>query len=163
MRVLLALSLFLYDKTAIAREETAPTVRDEFQRRTRIGAGNIQSLVWLSRLLWPDYGVISWTFWSHKVLRWTCPWLMLLAWVSCLVLADQPLYRALLWTQAGFYGLALLGGSVRQRQRWLAPGRIAWMFVMMNAALGCGLYRWLFRTQKGTWKRTERSATERLA
>lgn len=159
MRIHLSRRKLLYDKSAIAREETAPTIRDEFQRRTRIGAGNFQSLVWLRRLLLPDYGLVSWAFWSHKVLRWTCPLWMLLALVSSLLLAEQPVYRWLLVSQGMGYGMAI-AGSLGVPGKVGAFGRIAWMFVMMNVALACGFYRWLFRTQKGTWKRTERSQSE---
>lgn len=156
MRIHLARKRLLYDKSAVAREETAPIIRDEFQRRTRIGAGNFQSLPWLWRLLLPDFGWICWAFWSHKVLRWTGPLWMLLAWFSCFLLAEQPLYRALLGVQGIGYALALLGACA-PRGGWGALPRVAWMFVMMNTALACGLHRWLFRTQRGTWKRTTRT------
>lgn len=141
---------FLYDKTALAREETAPTIRDEFQRRTRIGAGNFQSLGWLSELLWPGHGLVSWAFWSHKVLRWICPILMIVALVTNFVLANQPIYRELLISQSVFYGLALLGRLWKIPGKLGSPTRLAWMFVMMNVALGFGFHRWLFKTQKGT-------------
>lgn len=163
MRIHQAGHQFLYDKSAIAREETAPTIRDEFQRRTRIGAGNFQSLGWLSGLLWPAYGLVSWAFWSHKVLRWICPALMVVALVANFILADQPIYRGLLVAQSAFYGLALLGSLWKIPGKFGSPTRLAWMFVMMNVALGFGFHRWLFKTQKGTWKRTERSLTERLS
>src|SRR5262249_38664493 len=34
----------VYDRDAVAREETAPDVRAEFRRRSRIGAGGFQSI-----------------------------------------------------------------------------------------------------------------------
>ncbi|WP_237227738.1 glycosyltransferase family 2 protein [Rubinisphaera sp. JC750] len=158
MRVHRARKRFLYDKTAIAREETAPSIDDEFRRRTRIGAGNFQSLCWLGRLLLPDFGVVSWAFWSHKVLRWVCPLLMVLALISSAILADQPVFRGLLVAQGVFYALAIVGHVLPLPGKLASIGRLAWMFVMMNVALGVGFFRWVFRTQKATWKRTERSA-----
>ncbi len=147
----------LYEKQAIAREETAPTISDELQRRIRIGAGAFQSLTWLWKLLLPRYSLVSWAFWSHKVLRWFCPVFMVIAIVSNYLLAATPLYQLLLALQGMFYAIAALG-SVS-----LLPGKIgkiaqaAWMFVNMNIGLALGFNRWLFKTQKGTWKRTERS------
>ncbi len=147
----------LYEKQAIAREETAPTISDELQRRIRIGAGAFQSLTWLWKLLLPRYPLVSWAFWSHKVLRWFCPAFMVIAIVSNYLLAATPLYQLLLALQGIFYAIAALG-SVS-----LLPGKIgkiaqaAWMFVNMNFGLALGFNRWLFKTQKGTWKRTERS------
>ncbi len=157
MRIHQAGYQLLYEKEAIAREETAPTISDELQRRIRIGAGAFQSLTWLWRLLLPRYPLVSWAFWSHKVLRWFCPALMVIAFVSNLSLAQTPLYQKMLIMQGLFYLIAVLGSFS------ILPGKIgkiaqtAWMFVNMNLALALGFNRWLFNTQKGTWKRTERS------
>jgi len=157
MRIHRSRKKFLYDKTAVAREETAPSIHDEFRRRTRIGAGNFQSLCWLSRLLLPDFGTVSWAFWSHKVLRWLCPLLMVVAFATSAVLADQPVYRGLMIAQGLFYAAAIVGHSLPLSGKLGSVGRLAWMFVMMNVALGIGFFRWVFRTQKATWKRTERT------
>ena len=152
---------FRYEPTAIAREETAPTIGHEFQRRSRIGAGAFQSLVWLWKLLLPTYGRISWAFWSHKVLRWICPFLMLTALVTNCFLLSSPLYQWLLAGQCLIYLAAILGAM-----SWL-PGRagklaqVVWMFVNMNLALANGFRKWLFQTQNGTWKRTERAESEK--
>ena len=105
-------------------------------------------------------GLVSWAFWSHKVLRWFCPALLIIALVSNFWLADTLMYRALLLSQGAFYGLAILGSLSFSTS---LPGKIAkaaWMFVNMNLGLGFGFFRWLFKTQKGTWKRTERSDSE---
>ncbi|HBN78207.1 MAG TPA: glycosyltransferase family 2 protein [Planctomycetaceae bacterium] len=153
-------SRFLYEPNAIAREETAPTISDEFKRRSRIGAGGFQSLAWLSSLLLPHYGLVSWAFWSHKVLRWICPAAMLVALVSNWFLAVTPPYQALLLLQSGFYLAALCGAMS------ILPGplgklsRVLWMFVNMNAALASGFWKWLSQSQSATWKRTDRSETE---
>lgn len=147
----------LYEKNAIAHEETAPTINDELQRRTRIGAGAFQSLTWLWKLLLPHYGLISWAFWSHKVLRWFCPAFMVIALASNLWLADTLPYQALLIPQGLFYGLAILGGFSLPKNQLGKVTKTAWMFVNMNLALALGFFRWLFKTQKGTWKRTKRS------
>src|SRR5438132_253844 len=58
--------------------ETSPAqVRHELRRRVRIGAGDLQALLWTWRLLLPDKGLVAFSYFSHKVLRWLGPWLML--------------------------------------------------------------------------------------
>ncbi len=150
----------VYDATAIANEETAPSIADEFHRRARIGAGGFQSLAWLAGLLAPWHGRVAWAFWSHKVLRWLGPvWMlaMLIANIALLT-TGEPLYRGLLALQGGLYLAAFLGS------RLTFPGaigkllKVAALFVNMNAALFVGLGRWLRQSQGGVWKRTERSA-----
>src|SRR6185295_18870310 len=80
----------VYDDSAVAEEETAPDLRSEFGRRSRIGAGGFQSIIALRRLLNPKSGWVAFTFLSHKILRWLCPFALLSMLVSSLAL---PGYR----------------------------------------------------------------------
>jgi cellulose synthase/poly-beta-1,6-N-acetylglucosamine synthase-like glycosyltransferase len=107
----------VYDGEAVAREETPPDVGSEFHRRARIGAGGFQSIGLLWRLLDPRQGWIAFTFFSHKVLRWTGPFCLVGLAASNVLLAGQPLYQALLLGQAAFYLTALLGALVPGRAR----------------------------------------------
>ena len=66
----------IYDAQAVAHEESAPDIRSEFKRRTRIGAGGWQSIGMLWKLLLPRHGWVALAFFSHKVLRWLCPFAM---------------------------------------------------------------------------------------
>lgn len=156
MRVHLSGRRLLYDERARAREETAPSIQGEFHRRARIGAGGFQSLVWLSRLLNPWRGRIALTFWSHKVLRWVTPLLLIAAWCSNLALAGDLFYRRLLLLQSLFYLAAVVGLWFLPGGRVLRALKVPAMFVSMNAALLVGLWRWLSGRQGGIWKRTER-------
>ena len=150
----------VYDREAVAVEETAPGVGAEFRRRARIGAGGYQSIGMLWRLLDPRRGWLALAFWSHKVLRWLGPFFLLGALAANLALAGRPFYRGMLAAQVGFYLLAGLLPMVPSRVRLARPLRLSTMFVGMNAALLVGFCRWLFGRQKGTWARTERSAAE---
>lgn len=146
-----------YDPTAIAYEETPETIRAEFQRRVRIGAGGFQSLVWLWKLFDPRRGWVAFCFFSHKLLRWTCPFFMLAAFLGNLCLIDDLWYARLLLVQALFYLTATIGLWVFRGPllpRWM---RLPSMFVSMNAALFFGFFRWLAGIRQGTWKRTERT------
>ncbi len=146
----------VYDVGAVAHEETPADVSAEFRRRTRIGAGGFQSLMWLWPLLLPHHGWISFAFWSHKVLRWFCPMFLALALAANVLLAGQPLYRYLLAAQMAFYLAALVGIFVPGNG--LAPRllRLTTMFLSMNVALAVGFWRWIAGRQRGTWQRTAR-------
>src|SRR5258708_2766955 len=63
----------VYDPEAVAWEEVAPNVRQEFRRRVRIGAGNFHALRYTWRMLIPVAGSIAFSYWSHKVSRWLVP------------------------------------------------------------------------------------------
>jgi cellulose synthase/poly-beta-1,6-N-acetylglucosamine synthase-like glycosyltransferase len=148
----------LYDWEAIAREESAPSVGAEFHRRSRIGAGGFQSIGMLWKLLLPTQGWVAFTFFSHKILRWLCPFFLLALLSTSAFLGDYPFYRLALFAQLAFYLLSLLVGLLPVRLRALKPLRITTMFTGMNAALLVGFWRWLWGSQKGAWKRTARLA-----
>jgi cellulose synthase/poly-beta-1,6-N-acetylglucosamine synthase-like glycosyltransferase len=148
----------IYDVDALAYEESPPTVRAEFRRRARIGAGGYQSMVLLWRLLNPKHGWTAFTFFSHKILRWLCPFFLIALLVANVALASHRPYGELLVLQAAFYLTALLAAFLPTKFAALKPLRLATMFVGMNAALLQG-FVWFMRGPKnGTWVRTVRLA-----
>ncbi len=157
MRVHFTGKKLVFDETAVANEESAPTMEAEFHRRARIGAGGFQSLCLLWPLLSPQYGIVALAFWSHKVLRWICPLLMMLALLANIILVSYPVYAGLLCAQAGFYLLAVAGQYVPGAGLGSRLVRLTSMFLSMNLALAVGFWRWLMNTQSGAWKRTRRS------
>ena len=61
-----------YTPNAYAEETASLNVGEEFKRKIRIAAGGVQSIFRLKSLLNPfRFGLFSWQYFSHKVLRWT--------------------------------------------------------------------------------------------
>src|SRR5207248_5791422 len=110
-------------------------------------------------LLHPRHGWTAFTFWSHKVLRWACPFLLLAALATNVALAavGGRLYAALLAGQFLFYALALLGTRLPARPKVCKAVRLATMFGSMNAALLVGFARWARGSQRAAWERTARA------
>lgn len=148
----------VYDGQAVAHEETAPGLRHEFDRRARIGVGGWQALMTLWPLLAPGHGWTSFTLWSHKVLRWTCPFMMIGALLSSAALVGRPLYAGALIAQGTLYGACALGAVLPTTTRLGRPMRLLPMFLGMNAALLVGFVRWKRGSPTGIWKRTVRTA-----
>jgi cellulose synthase/poly-beta-1,6-N-acetylglucosamine synthase-like glycosyltransferase len=147
----------IYDDEAVAHEETPPDVWAEFERRSRIGAGGFQSIGMLWRLLDPRRGWVAFTFFSHKVLRWLCPFALLgLLASNVMLIWEGRFYQWALSGQVGFYLLAWFAALLPGRHRLLRPLRLATMFTTMNTALLVGFWRWLSGGQKGAWDRTRR-------
>jgi cellulose synthase/poly-beta-1,6-N-acetylglucosamine synthase-like glycosyltransferase len=146
----------VYDAAAVAHEETPPNIAAEFRRRARIGAGGFQSTGRLWRLLNPACGWVAFTFFSHKILRWACPFFLIAMLVTCVLLSRQPLYLALLAAQTLFYTLSAVVPLLPTTARLLKPLRLTTMFTGMNLALLLGFWRWATGTQGGTWRRTVR-------
>jgi cellulose synthase/poly-beta-1,6-N-acetylglucosamine synthase-like glycosyltransferase len=148
----------VYDRDAVACEVTPETIGSEFRRRSRIGAGGFQAIGLLRGLLSPHHGWVGFTFWSHKVLRWLCPFFLVGALALNLCLIEQPVYFGLFLAQLGFYAASVLAYYLPARPRSLRYLKVGTMFTMMNAALLVGFFRWLTGGQKGAWQRTERVA-----
>src|SRR5260221_3801858 len=115
----------IYDRDAVATEETPARLRSEFHRRARIGAGGFQSIGWLWKLLNPINGWISLTFGSHKILRWLCPFALIAALVSNALLLDEPVYLGLFIAQVLFYALSLVAAQLPTQPRVLRYPRVA--------------------------------------
>ena len=146
----------IYDDSAVAFEESPATIGSEFRRRARIGTGGYQSLALLWPLLNPKHGWTAFAFFSHKVLRWVAPFLLIAAFTANLLLIAYPFYRWLFVAQIGFYGASFLGSYAKGRGLPFKLLRLAAMFTSMNAALFVGFFRWLVLPQSGTWQRTAR-------
>ena len=148
----------VYDCNAVAREETPSSLSSEFHRRARIGAGGFQSIALLWRLLDPRQGWVAFTFFSHKLLRWLCPFFLIGLLASNSLLLHSPFFAWLLGAQLGFYGISLVAALTPARIKLPKLIRLATMFTSMNAALLVGFVRWISRRQNAAWRRTARVA-----
>jgi cellulose synthase/poly-beta-1,6-N-acetylglucosamine synthase-like glycosyltransferase len=143
----------LFDPEAVAYERSAPSVVDEYQRKVRIGAGDLQSIRLTGGFLDPRSGPVSFSFWSHKVLRWSVPFFLIGLLASNIALASDGLFFAsFLGAQVLMYVLFVLGFVFKDSAFFKLPH----YFISMNMALLHGFVRYLRGAQTGTWNRTER-------
>jgi len=148
----------IYDPEAIAIEDIAPTFSAQFARRVRIAAGNYQTLCENVAYLNPLGGLLAFCFFSHRVIRWLVPILLLTAFACSCVMAVRPEFATLAVAQVAFYLAASVGYWLRKHGR---PARIFSMplhFCAMNLALLLGLFRYMSGRQDLTWKPTDRYA-----
>ena len=139
----------VYEPDAIANEEASPYVEAEFRRKVRIGTGDYRALAECWQLLLPWKGWIAFAFWSHKVLRWFAPFLLIALFITN---AFLPEYRWLFLAQCVCYGAAGLGKFVSKQKHILAKLlRVPYYFVGSNIALLIGFYKCVTGRQKATW------------
>ena len=113
-------------------------------------------LLW--KLLDPRQGWVAFTFFSHKVLRWLCPFFLLAMLAANVVLGDRPFFQGLLAAQLMFYVVSVAVAQLPARIKLPKPLRLTTMFTGMNLALLVGFCRWLSGSQKAAWRRTARLA-----
>lgn len=153
-----------YDPDAYAIETASANVKEELKRKIRISAGGIQSVVRLSSLLNVfKYGLLSFQYISHRVLRWTLAPLSLLLLIPVnFILAfgeglfDWGLYASLFWLQILFYIAALTGWYLENRLIKIKLLFVPYYFFIMNLSVFLGLKRYLKGSQSVNWERAKR-------
>src|SRR6185295_172994 len=107
-------------------------------------------------------GLVAYGFFSHKLLRWVAPLLMMALMVSnAFLLAQGPLYYTAFALQVLLYFVAGIGYARNGRTRNSKLLLIPFYFVSMNLALVLGMLKALFKSEGGMWNRIERGGTRR--
>jgi cellulose synthase/poly-beta-1,6-N-acetylglucosamine synthase-like glycosyltransferase len=144
----------VYNPEAIGEEEFAPSVRHEFRRRVRIGAGNFYALRYTAKLLRPSAGMVALSYWSHKVFRWLSPVAMAVALISAATLAGEPFFAVCAISGILFGLLGCIGHYLELRKGNNALFSIPYYFLSMNLALFFGLTKCLRGRQSIVWSPT---------
>ncbi len=149
---------------AVAFEDVSNELREEFRRKVRIATGNFQNLRHFRRLLWPPWGRVGFAFWSHKVLRWITPHLLLTLLLLTLggVAVSAPgsvtgwLWSLLLAGQLAVPALLGLDWALRRAGIHNRLLRFITHFYAMNAALLRGWWRSRGTIESSVWTPTRR-------
>ena len=129
----------------------------EYQRKVRTVLRGMTALLRHPEVLsYPRFGMFSMQLWSHKIMRWAVPWLLIaLLVVSFLLWNDGAVYRIALLAQLGFYGVGLIG--------WLIPStrevglvRMVYFFLLVNVALAEAFIKLLRGERIYVWKPSQR-------
>ena len=153
-----------YSPEAYAMETSSVNVKEEMKRKIRIAAGGIQSVIRLRSLLNIfKYGVLSFQYISHRVLRWTLaplslPLILILNLIVALNdgLFAPSLYSIMFWLQIIFYSAAIIGWHLENKQLRVKVLFIPYYFFIMNLSIFLGLKRFLTRQQSVNWERAQR-------
>jgi hypothetical protein len=148
--------LAINDLNAIVFETVPDEIHVEFKRKVRIGTGNFQNLREFWRLLFTKrYGF---AFFSHKVLRWFGPFLLLAALAANVVLAGSSVfYLVIAAFHLAVYFIPVFDYLLKKAGVNLALLRLGTHFLAMNAALFVGFFRSMRHIRSGAWDRTSRS------
>ncbi len=150
----------IYEPQAIGSEETSLEAYGEFHRKVRISQANFNLLHHYLPLLNPLKGLVAYGFFSHKLLRWVAPLILIAVLISnAFLIATEMIYSIAFSAQLLLYGLALSAFLSNGRSKKPRLLLVPFYFVSMNLALLLGMFKALFRNQGGMWKRIERSHT----
>lgn len=155
-----------YNPEAYAIESSSANVKEEMKRKVRIAAGGIQSIVRLKGLLNIfKYGVLSFQYISHRVLRWSIaplslPFIYLINFILAYSegIIGLGLFSTLFILQNVFYIAALLGWYLENRKLRVKILFVPYYFFIMNLSVFLGFKRYYSKQQSVNWERAKRGS-----
>jgi poly-beta-1,6-N-acetyl-D-glucosamine synthase len=152
---------FMYEPDAIATETASASVKEEWKRKVRICAGGFQAMRLLKSLLNPfKHGILSFQYFSHRVLRWTlAPFFLPIVFVSNLALAltGHWFYLLAFVGQIVFYALAYLGYINRDKKISIKGFFVPYYFCVMNFSVYAGFRKYVRGQQSVIWEKAQRA------
>jgi cellulose synthase/poly-beta-1,6-N-acetylglucosamine synthase-like glycosyltransferase len=143
---------------ALCDEDVSNKISEEFRRKVRISIGNFQNLSSYKHLLWPPWTGLGFSFLSHKVLRWTGPFFIILLLISNAVLSTKSeFYSWFLLAQVAALLLPLLDTLLKSANIHVTLLRFASHFYLMNLALLIGFFKFLRGVESNIWRPTQRN------
>jgi cellulose synthase/poly-beta-1,6-N-acetylglucosamine synthase-like glycosyltransferase len=146
------------EPNALCYEDVSDEVSEEFRRKSRIATGNFQNLAHFSGLLWPPYAAVAFTFFSHKVIRWFGPFLLLALLFSNAFLLEGNIFYVITFTVQSVLALIPFVDNLLKRFGvHLVILRFIAYFYYMNLALLAGFIKYLKGDKKNVWQPTKRN------
>lgn len=147
-----------YAPDAVASEAASASTRAELKRKVRIAAGGFQAMWRLRRLLNIfSYGMLSFQYISHRVLRWTLAPLglpVVFFGSAYLAFAGIEEFQLLFLLQVIFYLFALIGAIFRNSRVSYKIFFTPFYFCLMNYAVYLGFMRFVSGKQSAIWEKT---------
>ncbi len=151
----------ILEPRAIVYEDVPSSVFEEFKRKVRISAGNFQNLSVYKNTLLNITSPVAFTFFSHKVLRWFGPFLIILSWLiaAYLGLWEGNFLYLFLFIGESFLLLAvpLLDYLLKQFSVYIGVLRYVTYFLAMNIALIRGFIKYVGGVKTNAWQPPERN------
>ncbi len=145
----------LFNPKAICHEDVASDTSGEYRRKVRISSGNFQNLFFFKKTLFRFWSPVSFAFWSHKVLRWLTPFLLITSLLSAALLIPLHPFFALV------FALQLLGLLMPVFNHFfhfkVAVLKFVSHFYLMNFALLQGFIKFSRGIKSSIWQPVNRN------
>ena len=157
MKVLESGGKAIIEQSAKSTENVPNDSQVEFNRKVRISSGNFQNLKAFKKSLWPPWSSLAFALFSHKVLRWFTPFLIIISFVSAALLAmKNEFYSYLFYLESLIFIMPLLDLILRKLNIHIVFLRFISHFLLMNIALIVGFGKNLMGFESNVWQPTKR-------
>jgi cellulose synthase/poly-beta-1,6-N-acetylglucosamine synthase-like glycosyltransferase len=139
-------------------EDVSNSLGEEFRRKKRISAGNFQNLARFGSLLFSPMPGVAFCFFSHKVIRWMVPFLVMITLGTSIALAPgSPFYLVMALLQLLVLVIPVIDHFLRKIKMHSLTLRFISHFVVMNIALLAGFIRYIGGIRSNVWQPTRRN------
>ncbi|MBE9509623.1 MAG: glycosyltransferase [Bacteroidetes bacterium] len=146
------------DMKVTVSEDVSDMLMEEFRRKKRIAAGSFQNLSHYAGLLWPPYTSLSFSFISHKILRWFGPLFLILIIISnAFIFMRNEIYIYSIYLEGTLIIITIIDLIVSRFNKHIAFFRYVTHFFSMNLALSLGLINFLKGIKTNVWEPTKRN------
>ncbi|KEO75143.1 glycosyl transferase [Anditalea andensis] len=150
----------IYEPGAYASEKPSFSMGDEKKRKVRISEGGFQAMERMKHVLNPfRYGLLTFQYISHRVLRWAVtPFCLPLFFIANFFLLGQHwVYEFLMAAQFGFYMLAFVGAILSDSNLKIKVFFVPYYFCFMHYAVFLGFIKYLKGNPSGIWEKARRA------
>jgi len=141
-----------FEDRALAYEETTKNSTQEFRMRVRVATRGMRGLLSVPELLQPwRHPWIAFQLFSHKILRWMVPVLLILLLTGSAANLQLAVFRIAFALQLLFYCFVLLSLAIPLHRRWRILG-VPLFFCTLNAAALVSMFKMLRGHRFTTWE-----------
>lgn len=146
----------ILDLNSKCYENVTSRLTDEYKRKVRIGVGNMQNMRSFMPLLL-KCNAISFCYFSHKIIRWLGPFLLMVIFILSLFLWNAGLvYKILLIIQLLSMLISVAIFYQRKFGLQIIFLRFVAHFYIMNLALFVGFLKYIIGVKANVWEPTNR-------
>lgn len=156
MKVIENKGLALFNHHAVCYEDVSTDWKEEYKRKVRISIGNFQNLARFKKLFfsWPT----GFLFFSHKLLRWISPLLLIAISISSAVLSfKNQFYLGFTILQIVVILAIIVDLQFLKKGKNVFVLRLFTHFTLMNTALLEGLIKYSKGISTNVWQPTKRN------
>ncbi|MDP4208576.1 MAG: glycosyltransferase [Bacteroidota bacterium] len=146
----------IMEVNALCYEPVPNLMNEEFRRKVRISVGNFQNIVAFSHLL-KKINPLSFCLFSHKLLRWSGPFLLIILFIyNLLIISQTPFFTFTFTFQALLMYIPALDFFLQKIRIHIIPLRFVTHFYSMNLALLIGFIKYTKGIKTNVWEPTIR-------
>lgn len=156
MKVIEKKGKVIFEKKAEAEEKITGKYSEEFKRKVRIATGNFQNLVKFISFIKQPFTGKTFCFFSHKVLRWTGPFIILTAFISNLFLLNFIIYKISIIIFLITFLIPIFDFMLKKISININLFRYFTHFYGMNIALFVGFIKYIKGIKSAIWEPSKR-------